>query len=262
MAFTDQLLYVRQRSTPTVRTVPLAQLGGGKSLSAATFPGGQKPPGAAGAGCLASAISPAAGEGAALVANPADQAIYFYTEGMAAPMGSFTNYGHVPLAVMAVDRSLRPRGPGVYETTARFRRPGEYRLIFFLDSPRMFQAFDVTVRPDPAKPTAAADTVVAELLPGGAEPTAGQATAVAFRLRDARTKAPHHGLTDVTVLAFSPGGWQKRLPTAPTAEPGTYTVEFTPPDEGVYYLYAEAPLAGLAFNKAQLTVLNAKGVPK
>ena len=113
LAFTDQLLYVRQRSTPTVRTVPLAQLGGGKSLSAATFPGGQKPPGTAGVGCLATAISPAAGEGAALVANPADQAIYFYTEGMAAPMGSFTNYGHVPLAVMAVDRSLRPRGPGV-----------------------------------------------------------------------------------------------------------------------------------------------------
>lgn len=262
LAFTNQLLYVRQRSTPTVRTAPLAQLGGGTSLSAATFPGGQKPPAAAGAGCLAAAISPAAGEGSVLVANPADRAIYFYTEGMAAPMGSFNNYGHAPLAVLAVDRSLRPRGPGVYETTARFRRAGDYRLLFFLDSPRTIHAFDVTVRPDPTKSTVAADSLAAELLPGGAEPAAGRATTVSFRLRDARTKAPRAGLTDVTVLAVSPGGWQRRHPATPADDPGTYTVEFTPPAAGVYSLYTEAPSAGLAFNQARLTVLNVPGTPR
>ena len=28
-----------------------------------------------------------------LVANPRDKAIYYYQEGMAAPMGQFSNYG-------------------------------------------------------------------------------------------------------------------------------------------------------------------------
>ena len=263
LSFTDQFLYVRQRSTPTVRTVPLDQLGsGGKPVPAATFPGGQKPPGKAGSMCLAAAISPAPGEGAALVANPADQTIYYYKEGMAAPMGSFNNYGHTPLAVLAVDRSLRSRDPGVYETTARLRRPGEYQVLFFLDSPRMMQAFDVTVQADPSKPVAAVEEFVVDVLSGEAEPTAGKSTTITFRLLDSRTKAPRSGLADVTVLAFSPGGWQKRYPAHPTADASTYTVEYTLPAEGVYYLYAEAPSVGLAFNKARFVVLNAKAGTK
>jgi DNA-binding beta-propeller fold protein YncE len=263
LAFTDRLLYVRQRGTPTVRTVPLDQLGGGgKPVPAATFPGGQKPPAAAGGPCLAAAISAAPGDGAVLVANPADRAIYFYQEGLAAPMGSFDNYGHAPRAVLAVDRSLRSRGPGVYETTARLRRPGEYRVLFFVDSPRLIQAFDVTVKADPGKPAAAGESVVVEALPLDAELTAGKAARIAFRLLDARTKAPRSGLADVTVLAFSPGGWQKRRPAAPAAEPGTYAFEFTPPAEGVYYLYAEAPSAGLALNRSRFVVLEAKAGAK
>jgi hypothetical protein len=263
LAFTDRLLYVRQCGTPTVRTAPLDQLGGGgKPVPAATFPGGQKPPADAGGPCLAAAISPAPGDGAALVANPADRAIYFYKEGMAAPMGSFINYGHAPRAVLAVDRSLRPRGPGVYETTARLRRPGEYRVLFFVDSPRLIQAFDVTVRPDPSTPAAAGESVVVEALPVESELTAGKAARIAFRLLGARTRATRSGLADVTVLAFSPGGWQKRHPAAPAGEPGTYAFEFAPPAGGVYYLYAEAPSAGLALNRSRFVVLEAKAGAK
>ena len=44
-----------------------------------------------------------------LVANAADQAVYYYREGMAAPMGTFKTYSCEPLAVMVVDRSLRER---------------------------------------------------------------------------------------------------------------------------------------------------------
>jgi DNA-binding beta-propeller fold protein YncE len=263
LAFTDRLLYVRQRGTPTVRTAPLDQLGGGgKPVPAATFPGGQKPPAAAGGPCLAAAISAAPGDGAVLVANPADRAIYFYKEGMAAPMGSFNNYGHAPRAVLAVDRSLRSRGPGVYETTARLRRPGEYRVLFFVDSPRLIQAFDLTVKADPSKPAATVESVVVEALPFDAEPTAGKSSRIAFRLVDARTKAPRSGLADVTVLAFSPSGWQKRHSAVPAGEPGTYAFEFTPPAEGVYYLYAEAPSAGLTFNQSRFVVLEVKAGAK
>ena len=48
--------------------------------------------------------------------------VYYYKEGMAAPMGSFSNYGRRPRAVRVVDRSLREQSPGIYRTEARLRR--------------------------------------------------------------------------------------------------------------------------------------------
>jgi hypothetical protein len=51
-----------------------------------------------------------------LIANPADRVIYYYSEGMAAPMGSFQNYRREPRALMVVDRSLREVTSGVYTT--------------------------------------------------------------------------------------------------------------------------------------------------
>ena len=49
-----------------------------------------------------------------LVANPADKMIYYYTEGMAAPMGSFQNYKRDPRALLVLDNSLRETERGVY----------------------------------------------------------------------------------------------------------------------------------------------------
>ena len=49
------------------------------------------------------------------MANPADQAIYYYMEGMLAPMGSFNNYRREPKAVLIVDRSLRERAGRVFD---------------------------------------------------------------------------------------------------------------------------------------------------
>ena len=71
------------------------------------------------------------------VANPEDEVIYFYKEGMAAPMGHFRNDGKQPRAVLVVDRSLREVRPGVYETLARMSRAGNYDLALFVASPRV-----------------------------------------------------------------------------------------------------------------------------
>jgi len=35
-----------------------------------------------------------------LVANPMDKSVYYYKEGMAAPMGNFSNYGRQPRALL------------------------------------------------------------------------------------------------------------------------------------------------------------------
>ena len=46
-----------------------------------------------------------------LVANPADKMIYFYAEGMAAPMGSFQNYRRDPKALLVLENGLRESEP-------------------------------------------------------------------------------------------------------------------------------------------------------
>src|SRR6185503_2958391 len=94
------------------------------------FPAGEKAPGDSTARSPANAIVPAPEEGAVLVANPADKMIYYYTEGMAAPMGSFQNYKRDPRALLVMDNSLRETARGVYSTTARLNSPGQYDVAF------------------------------------------------------------------------------------------------------------------------------------
>src|SRR6185436_8142912 len=76
------------------------------------------------------AIVPAPEEGAVLVANPADKMIYYYTEGMAAPMGSFQNYRRDPRALLVLDNSLAETASGVYSTTVRLGEAGHMTLRF------------------------------------------------------------------------------------------------------------------------------------
>ena len=79
------------------------------------------------------------------VANPADKTIYYYKEGMAAPMGNFSNYDREPRAALVVDRSLRERWAGslrnhsAIDTLAADRR----RVAFLLDAPRFIDCFDL-----------------------------------------------------------------------------------------------------------------------
>ena len=100
VSFAGRLAYVHHRATATVRVIPIDALGGeGKPVAVVDFPGGQNAPNARGAiPSLAATIVPASGENAVLVANPPDKTIYFYKEGMAAPMGSFSNYNRMLLA--------------------------------------------------------------------------------------------------------------------------------------------------------------------
>ncbi|HEV3078119.1 MAG TPA: YncE family protein, partial [Thermoanaerobaculia bacterium] len=151
VVFSDQLAYIRHRGSDSVLMVPLHSLGEqGHPLEAADFTGGQQPFGRGIRPSLADGIAPAPGGTAVLVANPADRAIYYYVEGMAAPTGSFQNYGRQPRAVLVVDRGLRERQrPGSYETTARLPGAGRYRIPFFLDAPRVVHCFELEVLPDP-----------------------------------------------------------------------------------------------------------------
>jgi YVTN family beta-propeller protein len=259
IAFSDNLAYVHHRGTGTVLMIPLDRVGSeGQPVPVVSFPAGQNPPNKASRTSLADSIVQAPGANAVLVANPADRAVYFYKEGMAAPMGHFSNYKREPRAVLVVDRSLRERSPGVYETVARMPRPGLYDVVFFVNTPRVLHCFEVSVAANPelAHPRPTPQVHVAPLLE---EPTVpvGSKVHLPFKLTDPSTQSPKIDLEDVNVLIYlAPGIWHKRQ-WAVHAGDGIYTVDFVPPQAGIYHVYLECRSLGLAFNNPQSVVLQA-----
>lgn len=253
VAFSDELAYVRHRGDETVLMIPLDDVGvEARNIQVVDFPGGDNPPGRMSQPTPASGIVQAPGANAVLVSNPGDRSVYFYKEGMAAPMGNFSNYGRSPKAVMVLDKSLRPRTePGVYETVARLRSPGFYDLVLFLDAPRIVHCFEVRVAPNPElerKRLAERKTEVHPVRPS--EARAGEETQVRFQLIDPRTGEPVTGVEDVEIMVYlSPGVWHTRG-TAAAVGPGVYGLRFTPPQAGAYFVYLRSPSLRIGFEDA------------
>ncbi len=256
LAFSDELAYVRHRGSEIVLMIPLKQVGTtGRPVPVVDFPGGEKPPGRAPRAVAADGIVQAPGHPSVLVANALDQVIYFYKEGMAAPMGHFRNYGKVPLAVMVVDRGLRETETGVYETVATLGPPGTYELALLIDSPRLIHCFPVTVAADPSRavpaPKVGVEVEVAK------EVAAGATVPVRITVRSPAGGAPREGLSDVRVLTFlSPGTWQQRQ-WATEVGGGVYETSFVPPEPGLYFVFVEIASAGLPFQESTFAVLTA-----
>jgi YVTN family beta-propeller protein len=260
VAFSDELAYIRHRGSEIVLMVPLKTVGeAGRPVSLVDFPGGQHPPGRLPRPTPADGIVQAPGATAVLVANPEDQVIYFYKEGMAAPMGHFRNYGKQPRAVKVVDRSLREVRPGVYETLARMGPSGDYDLALFIASPRLVHCFPVKVAENPAL------AAQREKQPLGVdfrfdrkEVKVGEDVRVRFRLTDPESGAPKPGLDDVLALTFlSPGLSQQRQWAADLGD-GLYEITFRPQEEGLYYVFVEVASAGLQLKKSPPLTLFAR----
>lgn len=255
VTFSDFLAYVRSRQSEHVLMIPLETIGKGAAVNAADFPGGQTPIGAARLS-RAATIVPAPEGTAVLVANPVDKTIYYYREGMAAPMGGFKNYGQQPRAVLVVDRSLRETAPGVYTTTLRLTRSGTYDVAFLLDSPRIVDCFELAVQPDPALKKKQLSVRIEPLFTERAL-RVGQSARLRFKITDRATNAPRDGLTDLGVLTLlAPAIWQERFWAQRVGE-GVYEVEFTPPQAGFYYVFLQCPSLNIRLNQLSHLILEA-----
>ena len=258
ISFTSDFAYINHLGSADVYMVPLGQVGRkGSPLTVLTFPGGQQPLGGSGINSPAARVVQASGENAVLVANAPDKQVYYYKEGMAAPMGSFSNYGRQPMAVQVVDRSLRERtSAGAYQTTAKLPKPGLYDVVFFLDSPRFVNCFQFAVEPNPAiEAERNAGKVAVTALAPQTPPKLGEELTFRFRIVDQATKKPVSGLTDVVILTFlAPGTWHRRE-VAKEEGDGVYSMGFNPPQPGVYYGHVQCSSVNLNFgNPNYLTV--------
>jgi YVTN family beta-propeller protein len=252
VTFTKQFAYVRTMGSEFVSMIKLADLG--KEAAVSRFPAGEKAPKDSTASSPANAIVAAPEESAVLVANPADKMIYYYTEGMAAPMGSFQNYRRDPKALLVLDNSLVETQSGVYSTIVKLTAPGDYDVAFLLDSPRVVSCFNIKVVENPNQPKATEAGLRIEPL-WKETPRAGSNFKLRFKATVTGVEKANTKLEDVGVLVFlAPGIWQQREVAKPLGD-GVYEMSFVPPEAGVYYVYFQCPSLGIHYHQiAPLTM--------
>lgn len=257
VAFTREFAYVRSAASEFITMIKLADMDKETEVAVTRFPAGQKAPRESPASSHADAVIPTPENGGVLVANPADKMIYYYTEGMAAPMGSFQNYRRDPKALLVLDSGLVETSSGVYTTTIRLPDAGHYDMALLLDSPRLVNCFEVVITEDAQQPKTAAVAIRIEPLIIDPSPRVGERYSLRFRVIDSTSKLPKADLTDMGVMVFlAPGIWHQRQ-LARSHGNGIYEISFVPRQTGAYYVYFQCPSLGVQLSQITPVILQA-----
>ena len=254
VTFTDRYAYVRGTGSEKFTLIELKELSKGHlapvDIQAGTTPANAFPEDIGVSGMIA----PTPEGNSVMVASTADQSIFYYTEGLMAPMGTFSNYKRRPHALMLLDRSLSEVEPGVYTSPLKLPRAGVFDVPVLVDQLRMFKCFEVQVaesaNPEGGHP---GPSIIAEAAFKGQSFKAGEQAKLTFTIRDSVTKQPVVGLGDVQVLAFEPPGvWQQRQ-WAKEVGKGVYETTQVFPRDGIYYVMLRVKSRGVWFNDLAYT---------
>lgn len=243
--FSDTFAFIRSLETESVNMLRLATIGNEVDIN--EFPGGQGIP-AQGSSPVRAASEVLAPEGNSIIlANPVDKTLYYYQEGMSAPMGNFQNYQREPLAVLIVDRSLRETMPGIYSATVKLPASGRYDVAFLTDSPRIAHCFEAVADPNPLLKEKQAVALRIEHQSKEIQLQVNQDFPLRFKLIETRTNKAKDGLKDVRVLTFIASGTWQRRDIAKSLGNGMYEVNLNLPESGVYRVFVESGSMGVRY---------------
>lgn len=243
--FSDTFAFVRSLATESVAMIRLVTIG--KDVEITEFPGGQDAPDKASPPIPADAMVRAPEGNAVIVANPADRVLYYYTEGMAAPMGDFQNYRREPRAVLVIDRSLRETNAGVYSTTIKLPASGTYDVAFLADSPRIAHCFEATADANPRLTEGKQVALRLEPQANEIKLPVGQDVPLRLKLVETKTNLPRSDLKDVRVLTFLASGTWQRRDIAKGLGDGIYEVNLNVPEPGLYLVFVESASMGVRY---------------
>ena len=244
--FTNSFAYVRSLGTQDVALIPLSELDEFKTPPVTFIPAGQRPPGAVGDISMADSIVPSVKQAAsAYIVNQAEGTVSYYMEGMAAPMGSFRNYGHETRAIEIVDRSMSEAAPGVYRTRVKIPVEGNYDVAFMMDTPQFLHCFSAMVEPDPNKEEATGLEVEYEV--ANRYVTIGEPRTIQFRMVNAGNRMPVSDLSDLTVMYYRASGGGREISPATAMGDGNYEVTLNLDETGTYYVFVGAPSRDLDY---------------
>lgn len=198
----------------------------------------------------------APGSGGLLVANPSDRLIYQYSEGMMAPIGSYSNYKRQPLAIDLLDLAPREVAPGRYEVPVRYEAGGVHHLIVSGAGPRFVACDRVAL---PLVSGQARRESVPELKARLVEDTllAGERRRIVVDL----SQQPRQGssepvirVSDLTLLLFDKRtGWQRRVHLRELGEvTGQYVAEIEVPQGLDYEMFVSSVARDLPFVRGRV----------
>ena len=257
ITFSDNFAYIRHSRSPKLLLVPLDSPSLGvpsAPITTVEAPAGDAAYAHLGKLNTAVSITQAPGANAVLIANPEDKAIYFFKEGMAAPMGQFNNYGRKPHAVEVIDRSLRERSSsGVYTTVATLEAAGLSDIVFFMDSPRMIHGFELNIAP--ATTDLNVGPQIIEVQSKNFPQSLGVKVHSEIKFQtQAQGTVPKGAIEAYTYMTG--GNWQDRQKLT-ISEKGLGSLYICPPLAGHYQIILKSPLSGYRIQQNQRFVFSA-----
>lgn len=255
IGYTARYAYLLGRDSAQVALLDLKSLAEGR-LASSEVQIFQKPNGSIDAGPSAELMAPSPEGDGMLIAGQADNALYYYMEGMTGAQGSYQTYRRATRALTVINRSLQETAPGRYTGTLRLERGGHYRIPLLVQNPRVMHCFDIHI-----DETGAADAgrrFDLGFKVGGADPASairvGTDTEIHLTLRDAHTREPVRGVRDLQLMALEmPGLSQQRVFARETPTPGIYSVVLKFWRPGVWRLQAQSVSQGLSFDRSAST---------
>jgi YVTN family beta-propeller protein len=240
VSVTETFAYIRVLDSEQVSMINLQELDRGGRVIINHFAAGTFPPGKVADISIAEAMVPAAQEAAVLVVSPADATVYYYMEGMNAPMGAFRNYGHKPRAVQIANRAMKETSPGVYSATVKVPMAGTFEVAFLNEAPQFLHCFTMQARANPAikqdfKP------VEVEYLGDRRTVTAGEGMKLRLRLYDPGSGEIVADVGDVMIKYFRAPRYDLTQLHAIHVGEGIYEADLPFKRAGAYYVYAAAP---------------------
>jgi YVTN family beta-propeller protein len=261
IAFSSLYAYIRALGSDHVVSIQLSQIEGSGNIPVVRFPAGQKRPEEAASIGLADAVIPTPERDVMLIANPADKTIYYYMEGMLAPMGSFQTYGHEPRGILVVDRSLKETAPGYYSTNLSLPHSGTFDVAYLMDNPRLYHCFKLEVGQDPNRPGKAGPPIRIEFMSAQRDAIPGQELKWTFMIVDAQNHEPVSDLRDVQVITMlASGTWQNRAWAEPRGQ-GVYEASITVPGVGVYQTFFQCASKGVGVDDLPRMMFEARETP-
>lgn len=254
IVFTEGYAYVRGVGSEKFSLIGLTDAARGR-ISAVDVQAGQRPPSEAPDDLGVADMIAATPEGnSAVIANAPDATVYYYMQGMMAPMGTISNYKRRPRALLVLDRSLKETAAGVYTAPVKLRTAGRFVASLLIDQPRVVTCFEVEVADSPEGERAQAGASLrVETEFEGLRTTPNKTVPLRFRLKDTATGAPVKGLTDVQVLVFEPPGiWQQRQWAKEVGE-GVYEVTQTFPRAGLFSVMFRVASRGVEYRHLPAT---------
>ena len=251
IAFTQRFAFIRGLGSLTVQMVELRSLDEGR-LALSELPVFQKLPSqmpehVGPADLMAAAPEP----GTILLGSAPDTALYYYTEGMMAPQGTYATYSRAARAVRVIDRSLKETAPGVYTGSVKLDRGGRYSLPLLLEQPRLAHCYALTV--DETGTTVDGRRLdVAYRWPEASDIRTDREWELQIRLTDAHSGAPVSGVRDLQLMVLERPGLSQQRQFAQEREPGVYVVRQRFPRPGIWRLMVQSVSQRLSFDRSPI----------